>query len=325
MKLPLTPASCDCRGLGFMPVDVQRLLDSDTFALATGDEFKAALTLWFRSWSQVPAGSIPSDPRLLARMASVPLAEWEALAPMALRGWVECEDGRLYHPVVAEKALQAWADRIGYRERSAKAQAARHESFVFQPEEFASLRREAAICLERLVPGSALAMGVVLQGDEKAPTGTDAAPTRNPPRNDFGSEEKGEDRKGQDSEGIGEETTLVEPSGPTPAEQAFALYLDLADELGLAKPRRLDRDRAAKLTLRLTENGGVEGWASILGLVRQSPHLQGRNDRGWRATFDWLLNPVNLRKVAEGNYLRDDSPAPGGGGYLALAMEGLAA
>jgi hypothetical protein len=35
---------------------------------------------------------------------------------MAMRGWVKCSDGRLYHPVVAQNALQAWEGREDHRE-----------------------------------------------------------------------------------------------------------------------------------------------------------------------------------------------------------------
>lgn len=117
---PLTPTECDCRGLPFMPMDMQRILDSDLFALSTGDEFKAAFALWGKSWGQLPAASIPNDERILARFAGVSVTEWRTLSDMALRGWMLCSDGRLYHPVVAEKALEAWAARLRQRDRAAK-------------------------------------------------------------------------------------------------------------------------------------------------------------------------------------------------------------
>jgi hypothetical protein len=37
--------------------------------------------------------------------------------------------------------------------------------------------------------------------------------------------------------------------------------------------------------------------------VAESPFLQGQNDRGWKADFDWLMdNDTNLVKVIEGKY-----------------------
>ena len=175
MTAPLTPPSCNLRGLDYMPLDVVRLLDSDTLALSTGDEFKAAFQLWCRAWKEVPAASLRNDDRILARAAGVALSEWQTIKAAALRGWVECDDGRIYHPVVAEKALRAWIERIGYQDRSAKAQSSRHDSYTYQPEAFAALRSEAVACLEILSPGASLTLGAVLQGAAKAPT---RSPTR---------------------------------------------------------------------------------------------------------------------------------------------------
>lgn len=121
---PLVPADCDMRGLQFMPLDVVRLMDSDIFALSTGDEFKAAVALWCKSWLQVPAGSIPNDDRVLAHLSGAG-ARWKKLRSVALRGFIECLDGRLYHPVVCEKAREAWEFRLRQRERSAKGNAKR--------------------------------------------------------------------------------------------------------------------------------------------------------------------------------------------------------
>jgi uncharacterized protein YdaU (DUF1376 family) len=101
-----------------MPLEVSRLLDSDLVALSTGDEFKAALILWARSWSQVPAASIPDDDRILARMTGFSLTEWARLREMALKNWIKCDDGRLYHPVVADLAISAHAKRRGQADRA---------------------------------------------------------------------------------------------------------------------------------------------------------------------------------------------------------------
>ncbi len=106
LQQPLTPADCNLRGFQWMPIDVVRLLDSDLFLIASGDEFKAALALWCKSWSQVPAASLPADERLLAGLSGAG-AKWKKVRDVAMRGWVMCTDGRWYHPVVAEKALEA--------------------------------------------------------------------------------------------------------------------------------------------------------------------------------------------------------------------------
>lgn len=119
LPAPMTPANCELRGMPYMPLDVVRLIDSDLFALSTGDEFKAAVALWCKSWLQIPAGSLPDDDRVLAHLSSTGPA-WKLVKDMALRGWVKCSDGRFYHPVVAEKACVAWNQRLTQRGKAAK-------------------------------------------------------------------------------------------------------------------------------------------------------------------------------------------------------------
>ena len=41
--------------------------------------------------------------------------------------------------------------------------------------------------------------------------------------------------------------------------------------------------------------------------MKASDFLQGKKGRGWRASFDWLMNPQNFAKVMGGTY---DDPAP---------------
>jgi len=110
---PLTPADCNLRGYRWMPLDVERVIDSDLFGISTGDEFKVAFRLWAKSWTQVPAASLPDDDRLLAHLAGLSenMAKWKRVRSVALRGWIKCSDERLYHPVIAEKALEAMGKR----------------------------------------------------------------------------------------------------------------------------------------------------------------------------------------------------------------------
>src|SRR5258708_2302693 len=123
MADPLVPANVDLRDFPFMPLDVLRLRDSDLATLATGEEFKAAVLLWCASWHQVPASSLPNDDRWLARPSGAGTA-WKRVRREALRGFVPCDDGRLYHSVIAEKALAAWNSKQAHRARTMQARLA---------------------------------------------------------------------------------------------------------------------------------------------------------------------------------------------------------
>ena len=114
---PLTPPDCNLQDFPFMPLDVVRLRDSDLAIHVTGEEFRCAVLLWCASWHQVPAASLPDDDVTLSSLAGFGRAvkEWQKLRAGALRGWVTCSDGRLYHPVVAEKANEAWRAKLTQR------------------------------------------------------------------------------------------------------------------------------------------------------------------------------------------------------------------
>ena len=121
---PLTPPECDLRDYPWMPIDCTRLLTSETWILGSSDEKVAALTLWCKSWHQVPAGSLPSHDRMLAVLSEAGGA-WNRVREHALRGWIECADGRLYHPVVCEKANEAWGLKQSRKARTESARAAK--------------------------------------------------------------------------------------------------------------------------------------------------------------------------------------------------------
>lgn len=124
MNEPLTPPDCDLRDYPWMPVDCNRLLTSETWMLGTAAQKVAAFTLWAKSWHQVPAGSLPDNDRMLAILSEAGDA-WKRVREHALRGWIKCSDGRLYHPVVCEKANESHQLRLAQRARTEAARAAK--------------------------------------------------------------------------------------------------------------------------------------------------------------------------------------------------------
>jgi hypothetical protein len=126
LPAPLVPAACDLRDYPWMPLDVRRLLTSETWMTGPAEGKVAALSLWCEAWAQLPAGSLPDNDHILAHLSQAGAA-WRKVREHALRGWVKCSDGRLYHPVVAEKANEAWRLKLAQKARTEAARRAKQE------------------------------------------------------------------------------------------------------------------------------------------------------------------------------------------------------
>lgn len=89
--------------------------------------------------------------------------------------------------------------------------------------------------------------------------------------------------------------------------EALAAFNRMAAEVGLPEAQGLSRKRRLALKAHLRDSGGIAGWRIAMDRVRASPFLRGENDRGWRASLDFLLKPESFAKLMEGAY----EPAPG--------------
>lgn len=127
---PPVPATVDLTDFDWMPLDVRRLRDSETASKTKAEEFRAAVMLWCAAWHQVPASSLPDDDAELAKFAgygqmSFSVREFRKVKAGAMRGFVKCSDGRLYHTVIAAKACDSWMKKLEQRHRSECARVAK--------------------------------------------------------------------------------------------------------------------------------------------------------------------------------------------------------
>lgn len=116
---PLVPPEVDLRGLEYMPLFGLHLFGSEFNASCSDAEWRAGVTLWWAAWNQQPAGSLPNDDVALCRLADLgrDVKLWRRLKANALRGFVLCSDGRLYHAFLCQQVLVAWKKRVQERER----------------------------------------------------------------------------------------------------------------------------------------------------------------------------------------------------------------
>ena len=78
---------------------------------------------------------------------------------------------------------------------------------------------------------------------------------------------------------------------------------ELAEAKGLAKVVRVTDTRRKQIQARIKEYE-PDDWSKALTAIYKSKFLCGENDRGWKADFDFLLQPKSFVKLVEGAYDR---------------------
>jgi Protein of unknown function (DUF1376) len=124
LPAPMTTLEMDVSGLDCFQLNTEKLMASELWAIASGDEFKAAVGLWCRAWKQKPAGSLPNDERVLAAFSGN-AANWKKIRDVALHGFVLCSDGRLYHETLSADVARAATAKADRKARTEKATQAR--------------------------------------------------------------------------------------------------------------------------------------------------------------------------------------------------------
>lgn len=130
LPAPLTPSNCCLAGYGYMPLEVDRLRKSRAWLVAKRQPHLAfyMVNLWTAAWKETPAASLENDDDVLADAAMCDPEKWPDLREQVLRGFRLCSDGRLYHELIACRALEAWLDKLGARISSGAGNAARHKT-----------------------------------------------------------------------------------------------------------------------------------------------------------------------------------------------------
>jgi hypothetical protein len=152
---PLTPKNCDLRDFPRMMLDITHLRSSEFDTTLDDAAWRAGVNLWMSSWHQVPAASLQNGDASLAKAAGLgrDMRSWKKVRAVAMRGWIECDDGLLYHPVIAELALECWIEKLGNRLSSGAGNAKRYET-TFDPAPIYDEIRDAAALLKAISPKS---------------------------------------------------------------------------------------------------------------------------------------------------------------------------
>jgi hypothetical protein len=112
-----------------------------------------------------------------------------------------------------------------------------------------------------------------------------------------------------------------------PEAMALKLWNETAERIGLPMAQRLTDPRRKALKTRLSESGGLDGWAVALAKVEASSFLTGKTGRGnghenWRCDLDFILRQAKFTKLMEGGF--DDTPGTPRQSNLGANLQALA-
>lgn len=276
---PLVPPECDLRDFVFMPLDVRRLRDSSLAAMASADEFRAAVLLWCASWHQQPAASLPQDDMVLANLAGYghDVRAWAQVKKGALRCFIECSDGRLYHPVISQKANEAWSEKQAF--------AARKQAWTESGQRGAKRRWD---------------------GDPNRVPNRD--PNRVPKPTLYTERDRERERDIYLSPPVGGDCHQSAAGDPCPHQKIIDLYHEI---LPMCPQVRIwDERRRSYLRARWREDPerqDLRWWEGYFRYVAKSRFLTGGGEARnglpvFIANLEWLVRPKSLANVYEAKY-----------------------
>ncbi len=85
-------------------------------------------------------------------------------------------------------------------------------------------------------------------------------------------------------------------------EHVVEVWNDTALRCGLSLVKKLTPERRKKLQTFIRRHS-IDDITEAIAAIPRSPFLMGENNRGWRASFDWFLEPRNVTKLTEETYV----------------------
>lgn len=230
----------------------------------TLEEHGAYHLLLLIAWRS-PNCALPDDDKRIAQMLGVTPKKWAALKPVVMTFWTHTEHGWEQKRLTKERR---WVDEKSRKNRDAAN--VRHNPKSLKTNE----RHDANAHANGSTNGHA----------------NGYAPLPPPP---LGSNEPIESPNGDMS---------AEPTAkPLTKDEVLEAWQTRMVPQGFPPIRKMTGQRERQLRARLKDST-IDEWMQAMSALERSAFCRGENDRGWRADFDFLLQPKSFTKLLEGAY-----------------------
>ena len=97
---------------------------------------------------------------------------------------------------------------------------------------------------------------------------------------------------------------VIEPkTNSIPVDEIISLYHAILPDLASVRLTTSARRKSVKARWGTSKNTqSLLWWKEYFELVKSTPFLNGRNDRGWKADFDFLVTESKFASILEGKY-----------------------
>tara|TARA_R100000458_G_C8278543_1_gene255004 strand:+ start:6373 stop:7227 length:855 start_codon:yes stop_codon:yes gene_type:complete len=233
---------------------------SDTLDLTT-EQHGAYLLLLLTMWKH--GGSLPNDPKKLARIARVSPRRWHMIWSEIARFF--CDDGS----EITNERLKLEREKVLSISRKRSA---------------AGVKGAEAKALKENDPASANATANEQAGPKHSQK-SEPEPYRSEDTN------------------VSLSLLSDEPCAASDIAYAVQRYNDAARKAGWPEVQKNTPQRAKMLKARIKDAGGIEGWEDALRKAFESDFCRGMTAKPWTGFgFDWLVKAGNFTKLMEGNY-----------------------
>lgn len=93
-----------------------------------------------------------------------------------------------------------------------------------------------------------------------------------------------------------------------PLSEILEEWNAMAKRTGLPNCLVMSDKRRRTLQIRFKDGFFSANWRKALAVIFESSFLKGNNDRSWRASFDWFIQPDSVAKIIEGKYKEESKP-----------------
>lgn len=274
-------------------------LGSTHIALMTAEQERGYLRLLLHAWSD-PTCSLPDDDEVLSRL-SLMGEGWFNGGSQLVR---ECftKDARDARRIVNEKLLKVRESQDEWRRKSA----------LGGRRSGASRRKAKA------------AQGLTDTKGGSTTVGSKREPNHEPNANQKATLQSPSPVSGLQSPSpvsISDSTSKdgVATQHLSSAEPTFGEVFSAWNELGcVGSVQAATTKRKAAFRQRVRDEFWSGHWREALAAIQGNAALQGDNDRGWVADFDWFLRPDTVAKLVEGKYDNWGKQADPRGNYAAV-------